>query len=139
MPASGRTSPTSIRATVVLPDPDSPTIPSEPPAGTVKVTPSAAVCRPPPGSAYVLRSPSTAGSGASSVVVMGCEAYADRVEAVLTAPHTPTGITAESLTGLLVADALLLAPATLDEARAVESSHQLTALREQLLDPKRRG
>lgn len=66
------------------------------------------------------------------------EAYADRVEAVLTAPHTPTGITAESLTGLLVADALLLALATLDETRAVESSHQLTALREQLLDPKRR-
>ncbi|MFG2588444.1 MurR/RpiR family transcriptional regulator [Streptomyces sp. NPDC048438] len=66
------------------------------------------------------------------------EAYADRVAAVLTAPHTPTGITAESLTGLLVADALLLALATLDETRAVESSHQLTALREQLLDPKRR-
>ncbi|MCX4710878.1 MurR/RpiR family transcriptional regulator [Streptomyces griseus] len=65
------------------------------------------------------------------------EAYADRVEAVLTAPHTPTGITAESLTGLLVADALLLALATLDEDRAVDSSHQLTALREQLLDPKR--
>ncbi|WP_443051347.1 MurR/RpiR family transcriptional regulator [Streptomyces sp. NBC_00234] len=67
------------------------------------------------------------------------EAYADRVEAVLTAPHTPTGITAESLTGLLVADALILALATLDETRAVESSHQLTALREQLLNPKRRG
>ncbi|WP_405664913.1 MurR/RpiR family transcriptional regulator [Streptomyces sp. NBC_01166] len=66
------------------------------------------------------------------------EAYADRVAAVLTAPHTPTGITAESLTGLLVADALLLALATLDETRAVESSHQLTALREQLLNPKRR-
>ncbi|MGC5530123.1 MurR/RpiR family transcriptional regulator [Streptomyces sp. SR-10] len=67
------------------------------------------------------------------------EAYADRVEAVLTAPHTPTGITAESLTGLLVADALLLALATLDEDRAVGSSHQLTTLREQLLDPKRHG
>lgn len=67
------------------------------------------------------------------------EAYADRVDAVLTAPHTPTGITAESLTGLLVADALLLALATLDEDRAVGSSHQLTALREQLLDPKRHG
>ncbi|WP_374935458.1 MurR/RpiR family transcriptional regulator [Streptomyces sp. SM13] len=67
------------------------------------------------------------------------EAYADRVDAVLTAPHTPTGITAESLTGLLVADALLLALATLDEDRAVDSSHQLTALREQLLDPKRHG
>lgn len=67
------------------------------------------------------------------------EAFAGRVEAVLTAPHTPTGITAESLTGLIVADALLLALTTLDETRAVESSHQLTALREQLLDPKRRS
>lgn len=54
-----------MRATVVLPDPDSPTMPSEPPAGTVKVTLSAAVRRPPPGRPYVLRSPSTANSGAS--------------------------------------------------------------------------
>ncbi|WP_420903410.1 MurR/RpiR family transcriptional regulator, partial [Streptomyces boncukensis] len=61
------------------------------------------------------------------------DAFADRVEAVITAPHTPTGITAESLTGLVVADALLLALTTLDETRAVETSHQLTALREQLL------
>ncbi|MCX4661755.1 MurR/RpiR family transcriptional regulator [Streptomyces uncialis] len=78
--------------------------------------------------------------GAKAVLVtdeLG-EEYADHVEAVLTAPHTPTGITAESLTGLIVADALLLALATLDENRAVETSHQLTALREQLLHPKRR-
>ncbi|MGW9433314.1 hypothetical protein ACWHA1_36010, partial [Streptomyces decoyicus] len=47
----------------------------------------------------------------------------------------PTGITAESLTGLVIADALLLALTTLDETRAVETSHQLTALREQLLPP----
>lgn len=62
--------------------------------------------------------------------------YADRVEAVLTAPHTPTGITAEGLTGLVVADALLLALTTLDETAAVETSHQLNALRQQLLDGK---
>ncbi|MGW7024853.1 MurR/RpiR family transcriptional regulator [Streptomyces decoyicus] len=62
-------------------------------------------------------------------------AFEGRVEAVLTAPHTPTGITAESLTGLVIADALLLALTTLDETRAVETSHQLTALREQLLPP----
>ncbi|MEU8822037.1 MurR/RpiR family transcriptional regulator [Streptomyces sp. NPDC048636] len=60
-------------------------------------------------------------------------AFEGRIEAVLTAPHTPTGITAESLAGLVVADALLLALATLDETRAVETSHQLTALREELL------
>ncbi len=64
------------------------------------------------------------------------DTFADRVEAVLTAPHTPTGITAEALTGLVVADALLLALTTLDERRAVESSHQLTALREQLLSSR---
>ncbi|MFI7100082.1 MurR/RpiR family transcriptional regulator [Streptomyces sp. NPDC050161] len=69
------------------------------------------------------------------------ETFGGRIEAVLTAPHTPTGITAESLTGLVVADALLLALTTLDETRAVETSHQLTALREQLLapQPKSRG
>lgn len=50
VPASGRTSPTSIRATVVLPEPDSPTMPSEPPGWTVKEMPSAAVSLPPPGS-----------------------------------------------------------------------------------------
>lgn len=43
----------------------------------------------------------------------------DRVDADLTAPHTPTGITNEALTGLVVADALLLALTTLDETRAV--------------------
>lgn len=61
------------------------------------------------------------------------DVFGDRVEAVLTAPHTPTGITNEALTGLIVADTLLLALTTLDEVRAVESSHELTALREQLL------
>lgn len=66
------------------------------------------------------------------------ELYGPRVDAVLTAPHTPTGITTEALTALVVADALLLALATLDEGRAVETSHQLTALREQLLSPKPR-
>ncbi len=64
------------------------------------------------------------------------DAFADRVEVVITAPHTPTGITAEGLTGLVVADALLLALTTLDEPRAVDTSHQLTTLREQLLDPR---
>ncbi|MFD8566576.1 MurR/RpiR family transcriptional regulator [Streptomyces sp. NPDC059639] len=66
------------------------------------------------------------------------ETYGSRVDAVLTAPHTPTGITAEALTALVVADALLLAMTTLDEGRAVETSHQLTFLREQLLRPKKR-
>ncbi|QWB27260.1 MULTISPECIES: MurR/RpiR family transcriptional regulator [Streptomyces] len=69
------------------------------------------------------------------------EEFGDRVDAVLTAPHTPTGITSEALTALVVADVLLLALTTLDEERAVDTSHQLTVLREQLLSPKgnRRG
>ncbi|MFI6877616.1 MurR/RpiR family transcriptional regulator [Streptomyces sp. NPDC050400] len=66
------------------------------------------------------------------------ERYGHRVDAVLTAPHTPTGLTAEALTALVVADALLLAMTTLDEDRAVGTSHQLTALREQLLRPKKK-
>jgi DNA-binding MurR/RpiR family transcriptional regulator len=76
--------------------------------------------------------------GASIVLIsdeLGGE-FADRVNAVLAAPHTPTGITAEPLTGIIVADALLLALDSLDEARSVEHSHQLSALREQLLGPR---
>ncbi|MEI5522274.1 MurR/RpiR family transcriptional regulator [Streptomyces brasiliscabiei] len=64
------------------------------------------------------------------------EEFADRVDAVLTAPHTPTGITSDALTALVVADVLLLALTTLDETRAVEASHQLTVLREQLMPPR---
>jgi DNA-binding MurR/RpiR family transcriptional regulator len=63
-------------------------------------------------------------------------AFAGRVDAVLAAPHTPTGISAEPLTGIIVADALLLALDSVDETRSVEHSHQLTALREQLLGPR---
>lgn len=59
-----------------------------------------------------------------------------RQAATVPAPHTPTGNTNEALTGLVVADALVLALTTLDETRAVEHSHQLTALREQLLAQK---
>ncbi|NNN30187.1 MurR/RpiR family transcriptional regulator [Streptomyces sp. S3(2020)] len=61
------------------------------------------------------------------------EVFADRVEAVLLAPYTPTGNTNESLTGLVVADVLVLALTALDETSAVEHSHQLNALRGQLL------
>ncbi|NUR84774.1 MAG: MurR/RpiR family transcriptional regulator, partial [Nonomuraea sp.] len=48
-------------------------------------------------------------------------------DVVLAAPHTPTGITAESLTGMVVADALLLAVDAIDESRSVEHSHLLTS------------
>lgn len=64
-------------------------------------------------------------------------AFEGKVEAVLSAPHTPTGITAEPLTGIIVADALLLAIDSLDESRSVAYSHQLSGLREQLLGPRK--
>lgn len=67
------------------------------------------------------------------------EQFGDGVDAVLTAPHTPTGITSEALTALVVADVLLLALTTLAETGAVDASHQLTLLREQLLSPPKGG
>ncbi|MFE0858154.1 hypothetical protein [Streptomyces mutabilis] len=67
------------------------------------------------------------------------EQFGDRVDAVLTAPHTPTGITSEALTALVVADVLLLALTTLAETGAVDASHRLTLLREQLLSPPKGG
>ncbi|WP_409473876.1 hypothetical protein [Streptomyces sp. HC307] len=51
------------------------------------------------------------------------------------AAGAPTGTTNESLTGLVIADVLLLALTTLDETSAVEHAHQLDALRGQLLNP----
>ncbi|SDK17579.1 transcriptional regulator, RpiR family [Lentzea albidocapillata subsp. violacea] len=60
-------------------------------------------------------------------------AFAGRVDAVLIAPHTPTGMTNESLTPLVVADALMVALSALDETSAVEASHQLNVLRERLV------
>ncbi|WP_328288310.1 hypothetical protein [Streptomyces blattellae] len=59
----------------------------------------------------------------------------NRVDSVLLAPYTPTESTHESLTGLVVADVLLLALTTLDETSAVEHAHQLDTLRGQLLNP----
>ncbi|NEA98817.1 MurR/RpiR family transcriptional regulator [Streptomyces sp. SID13726] len=61
------------------------------------------------------------------------DTFEGRVDAVLLAPYTPTGNTNESLTGLAVADVLLLALTALDETSAVENAHQLDVLRGQLL------
>ncbi|GAA2307123.1 hypothetical protein GCM10010149_66210 [Nonomuraea roseoviolacea subsp. roseoviolacea] len=76
--------------------------------------------------------------GAGVVLVSGEPggAFAGKVDAVLAAPHSQTGVTAGPLTGIMVADALLLALDTLDGTRPVEHSRQLTALREQLLGPR---
>ncbi|AGP53919.1 MurR/RpiR family transcriptional regulator [Streptomyces rapamycinicus] len=74
--------------------------------------------------------------GASVVLVTDVPTgpLATHADVVISAPHTPTGITAESLAGIVVMDALVLALASLDEPRAVEASHQLTVLRGQLID-----
>src|SRR4051794_26394930 len=60
VPAVGAVSPTSIRATVVLPDPDSPTIASDPPGATERSTPSTARTSP-----KTLRSPLAASTGSA--------------------------------------------------------------------------
>lgn len=54
------------------------------------------------------------------------------VTVALHAPNTPTGMTGEPLTALVVADALAQAVAATDQERTVEASHTLTALRQQL-------
>ncbi|MFE9643237.1 MurR/RpiR family transcriptional regulator [Streptomyces sp. NPDC006365] len=74
------------------------------------------------------------GAGVLLVTDEPTSPLARRADVVISAPHTPTGITAESLAGTVVMDTLVLALASLDEHRAVETSHQLTVLRGQLLD-----
>nr|WP_042191727.1 MurR/RpiR family transcriptional regulator [Kibdelosporangium sp. MJ126-NF4]CEL20250.1 Glucokinase / HTH-type transcriptional regulator (HexR?) [Kibdelosporangium sp. MJ126-NF4]CTQ97476.1 Glucokinase (EC 2.7.1.2) / HTH-type transcriptional regulator (HexR?) [Kibdelosporangium sp. MJ126-NF4] len=57
---------------------------------------------------------------------------ADEVTVSLHAPHSPTGMSGESLTGMVIGDALAQAVAAADQERTVESSHTLTVLRQQL-------
>ncbi|MGP3938186.1 MULTISPECIES: MurR/RpiR family transcriptional regulator [Streptomyces] len=74
------------------------------------------------------------GAGVVLVTDVPTGPLATHADVVISAPHTPTGITAESLAGIVVMDTLVLALASLDEPRAVEASHQLTVLRGQLID-----
>jgi DNA-binding MurR/RpiR family transcriptional regulator len=60
------------------------------------------------------------------------EELADDVTVAMHAPNTPTGMTGEILTSLVLADALAQAVAAADQERTVESSHTLTVLRHQL-------
>ncbi|WP_344256727.1 MurR/RpiR family transcriptional regulator [Agromyces humatus] len=55
-----------------------------------------------------------------------------RVAVTLTAPHTPTGLTAEVLTSILVADVLAQTVSALAPGLAVETSHALNVLRTRL-------
>jgi DNA-binding MurR/RpiR family transcriptional regulator len=56
----------------------------------------------------------------------------DQVTVTLQAPNTPTGLTAEPLTSLVLADGLAQGVAAADVERTVEASHTLTTIRQQL-------
>ncbi|WP_049571318.1 MurR/RpiR family transcriptional regulator [Streptomyces sp. SBT349] len=56
----------------------------------------------------------------------------ESVTVILYAPNTPTGMTGEPLTTMVVADALAQGVAASDAERAVEASHTLTTVRQQL-------
>jgi DNA-binding MurR/RpiR family transcriptional regulator len=56
----------------------------------------------------------------------------DAVTVTLHAPNTPTGLTGEPLTTMVLADALAQGVATSDVERTVEASHTLTTVRQQL-------
>jgi DNA-binding MurR/RpiR family transcriptional regulator len=60
------------------------------------------------------------------------EQLASRVAVSLVAPHTPTGISAEALTSMLVSDVLVQGIIAVDRDLAVETSHALTTLRSKL-------
>ncbi|MBK0418835.1 MurR/RpiR family transcriptional regulator [Leucobacter sp. CSA1] len=60
------------------------------------------------------------------------EQLAPRVTASLTAPHTPTGLTAEGLAGILVSDVLVQAVSAVGPDTALRSSQLLNDLRARL-------
>lgn len=60
------------------------------------------------------------------------ELLAPRVTASLAAPHTPTGLTAEGLTGILVSDVLVQAVSSVGSDTALRSSQLLNDLRARL-------
>lgn len=60
------------------------------------------------------------------------ERFATRVAVSLHAPHTPTGLTSEALSSILVGDVLAQAVSVMAPDVAVETSHTLTVLRSRL-------
>ncbi|PRA13255.1 transcriptional regulator [Arthrobacter sp. MYb211] len=60
------------------------------------------------------------------------EELSGEVEVCLHAPHTPTGLTAEALTSLLVADVLVQTISAMEQTRTVQTKHELTVLRHAL-------
>lgn len=72
--------------------------------------------------------------GASCILVTDelAEQLEDSVAVVLHAPGTPTGLSGETVTVMVLADALAQGVAASDIERTVEVSHTLTTLRQQL-------
>src|SRR5262249_12030952 len=56
----------------------------------------------------------------------------DSVAVSLIAPHSPTGLTGDAATAMVVADVLIQAVAAADPESTVENSHTLTTLRQQM-------
>jgi DNA-binding MurR/RpiR family transcriptional regulator len=72
--------------------------------------------------------------GASSILVTAelADKLADQVNVTLIAPHSPTGLTGDAATAMVLADALIQGVAATDAARTVETSHTLNTLRQQM-------
>lgn len=72
--------------------------------------------------------------GASSVLVTAelADQLKDSVTVTLIAPHSPTGLTGDAATAMVVADVLIQSLAASDAESTVESSHTLTTLRQQM-------
>jgi DNA-binding MurR/RpiR family transcriptional regulator len=72
--------------------------------------------------------------GAQCVLVTAelADQLADEVAVVLIAPHSPTGLTGDAATAMVVADALIQGVAVSDVESTVEYSHTLTTLRQQM-------
>jgi DNA-binding MurR/RpiR family transcriptional regulator len=72
--------------------------------------------------------------GASSVLVTAelADQLKDAVTVTLIAPHSPTGLTGDGATAMVVADALIQGVAASDKEGTVETSHTLNTLRQQM-------
>lgn len=72
--------------------------------------------------------------GASSILVTAelVEQLADKVTVTMIAPHSPTGLTGDAATAMVLADALIQGMAASDAASTVETSHTLNTLRQQM-------
>lgn len=72
--------------------------------------------------------------GASAILVTDelHDQLSPRVDVVLTAPHTPTGLTAEGLTGILVSDVLVQGITAVSPDAALRSSQLLNDIRARL-------